>query len=50
MLAGETNAIVQEFEYSLALLFFGNGTKLVFSSPVASAEFFKFADILSAAL
>ena len=34
----------------LALPFFGIRTKMDFSSPVASAEFSKFADILSAAL
>ena len=33
-----------------ALPFFGIGMKLIFSSPVATAEFSKFADILSAAL
>ena len=34
----------------MALLFFGIGIKLTFSSPVATAEVSKFADILSAAL
>ena len=38
------------FEHSLALPFFGIGMKLTFSSPVATAEFSKFAGILSAAL
>ena len=38
------------YEHSLALPFFGNGLKLTFSSPVAIAEFSKFADILGAAL
>ena len=37
-------------EHSLALLFFGIGMKTDFSSPVATAEFSKFVDILSAAL
>ena len=44
------NAVVQLFEQSLALPFFEIGMKLIFSSPVATAEFFKFAGILSAAL
>ena len=43
------SAIVQYFEYSLALPFFGIGMKS-FSSPVATAEFSKFADMLSVAL
>ena len=34
----------------MALPFFGIGTKLTFSSPVATAEFSRFAGILSAAL
>ena len=38
---------VEEFEHSLALPFFGIGMKLIFSKPVAIAEFSKFADILS---
>ena len=38
------------FEHSLALLFFAIGMKTEFSSPVATAEFSKFAGILSAAL
>ena len=42
------NAIVREFEHSLALPFFGIGMKTDFSSPVATAEFSKFAGILSA--
>jgi len=41
---------VQSFEHSLALPFFGIAMKLTFSSPVATAEFSKFAGILSAAL
>ena len=43
--ACEMSVIVQYFEHSLALPFFG-----IFSSPVATAEFSKFAGILSAAL
>ena len=42
------SAIVQEFEHSLGLPFFGIG--MTFSSPVATAEFSKFVSILSAAL
>ena len=34
----------------MALPFFGIGMKLTFSSPVATAEFSKFAGILSVAL
>ena len=34
----------------MALPFFGIGMKLTFSSPVATAEFSKFADVLSVAL
>ena len=41
---------VWEFEHSLALRFFGIGMKTDLSSPVATAEFFKFAGIMSAAL
>jgi len=44
------SAIVQQFEHSLALPFFRIGMKMTFSSPVATAEFSKFAGILSAAL
>ena len=44
------SAIVWYFEHSLALPFFGIGMKLTFSSAVATADFFKFAGILSAAL
>ena len=46
----EVSAILQLFEHSLALTFFGIGIKSDFSSPVATAEFSKFAGILSAAL
>ena len=45
LLVCEMRAIVQWFEHSLALLFFGIGIK-----TVATAEFSKFAYILSAAL
>ena len=44
------NATEQEFEHSLALPFFGIGVKTDLSCPVATAEFPKFAGILSAAL
>ena len=44
------SAIVWYFERSLALPFFAIGMKLTFSSAVATAEFSKFAGILSAAL
>ena len=50
LLACEMSAIVWSFEHSLALPFFGIGRKLTFSSPVATAEYSKFAGILSAAL
>ena len=39
-----------KFEHSLALPFFGIGMKTDLFSPVATAEFSKFVDILSAAL
>ena len=44
------SANVCEFEHSLALPFFGTGMKTDFSSPVVTAEFSKFAGMLSAAL
>ena len=44
------NAIVWSFEHSLAFLFFGIGMKTDLSSPVVTAEFSKFAGILSEAL
>ena len=44
------STIVQKFEHSLALPFFGIGMKTDLFSPVATAEFSKFAGILSAAL
>ena len=47
LLAREMSAIV--FEHSLALPFFGIGLKTDLSSPVAPAEFSKFAGILCAA-
>jgi len=43
-------AIVQWFEYSLALSFFEIRMQTDFSSPVATAEFSKLAGILSAGL
>ena len=39
---------VWQFDQHLALPFFGIGTKIDLSSPVATAEFSKFAGILSA--
>ena len=50
LLACEMSAIVQKFEHSLALPFFGIRMKTDLSSPVATAEFPKFAGMLSAAL
>ena len=50
LLAYEMSAIVWKFEHSLALPFFGIGMKTDLFSPVATAEFSKFVDILSAAL
>ena len=44
------SAIVRKLEHSLALPFFGIEMKSDLSSPVATAEFFKFAGILSEAL
>ena len=46
----EMSAILQYFEHSLGLPFLGIGMNLNFSRPVATAEFSKFAGILSAAL
>ena len=46
LLACEMSATVQLFEHSLALSFFEIGMKTDFSSPVATAEFSKFAGIL----
>ena len=48
LLACEMSAIVQYFEHSLALPFFGIGMKTDISSPVATAVFSKFAGILGA--
>ena len=41
---------MRSIEHSLALPFFGIGMKTDLSSPVATAEFSKFAGVLSAAL
>ena len=49
-LACEMSATVRLFEHSLALPFFGIGMKTDFCSPVATAQFSKFAGISSAAL
>ena len=49
LLAYKMNAIVGSFEHFLALPFFGTGLKNNLF-PVATAEFSKFAGILSAAL
>ena len=50
LLACEMSASVRSFEHSLALPFFGIGMKTDLSSPVATAAFYRFAAILSAAL
>ena len=50
LLAYEMSAILRQSEHSLALPFFGIGMKTDLFSPVATAEFSKFAGILSAAL
>ena len=50
LVACESSVIVRKFEHSLALLFFGIGMKTDLLSSVATAEFSKFAGILSAAL
>ena len=50
LLACEMSATLRYFEHSLALPFFGSEWKLTISSPVATAEFSKFAGILSAVL
>ena len=42
--------IVQKFEHSLALIFFGTGMKTDLFQPVATAEFSKFSGILSTTL
>ena len=46
----EMSTIVRQFQHYLPLPFFGLGMKLTFPSPLATAEFFKFAGMLSAAL
>ena len=50
MLACEISTVVWWFEHFLALSFFGIGIKTDLSSPMATAEFSKFAGILNAAL
>ena len=49
-LACEMSTLMQQFEHTLALPFFGIGMKTDFSSPVTTAKFSKFAGVLSAAL
>ena len=44
------SAIVWQLEHCLALPFFVIELKIIFSSPVATVQFSKFADMLSAAL
>ena len=46
LVACELSTPVQQFQHSLALPFFGIGMKLTFSSPVATAEYSTFADII----
>ena len=50
LLVCEMSTVVRQFEHFLALSFFGMKWKLTLSSPVATAEFSKFAGTLSAAL
>ena len=50
LLACEMSATVREFEHSLALPLFGIGMKTDLFRSLATAEFSKFAGILSAAL
>ena len=50
MLSCGMSETVWQFQHSLALPFFGIRVKLTFPSPVAFAEFSKFASILSAVL
>ena len=50
LLPHEMRAILWYFEHSLALPFFGIGMKAALSNPLATAEFSKFAGILSIAL
>ena len=49
LLVCEMSAIVQKFEHSLALIFFGTGMKTDLFQPVAT-EFSKFAGMLNEAL
>jgi len=50
LLTCEMSAVVWWFEHALASPFFGTGMKPDFFSPVATAEFSKFAGELSVAL
>ena len=50
LLAREMNAKVWYFEHYLGLFFFGIRMKIDLSSRVATAEFSRFADVLSTAL
>ena len=50
LLAREMSAFMQQFEHFLALPFFRIGMKTDLSNPVTTAEFSKFADILSVSL
>ena len=49
LLAREMSAIVRWFEHSLALPFFGTGMKTDLFQSCATAEFSKFAGMLSVA-
>ena len=50
LLVCEISVVVRQCEHSLALPFFGIGMETDFSIPVTTAEFSKFAGILSATL
>ena len=50
MLTCKISAIVWYYEHSFALPFLGIGMKLTFAIPAVTAEFSKFAGILSAVL
>ena len=50
LLTWDMNAVVQWFEHSLILLFWGIGMNIGLFQSVATAGLSKFADILSAAL
>ena len=50
LLACEMSTVVWHFEHSLTLSFFGIGMNLIFSSSVVTADFYKFAGVLSVAL